>query len=282
MSGEASAAGAGAAGTADEQVDVIGHILDTKYLDVPFLNAHHVIDGRLDLPQFEPIFGIDLSITKHIVMLWIASAALIVMLLTAFRPPQLVPSGLANFFEVFVVFIRDEVVLPIMGEYGRPFLPFFLTIFFFILFCNLLGLIPYMATATGNISVTAGLALITFIITQTVGIINNGPVGFAKSLVPCGMPLWLMPLMVPIEILGVFIKPIALCVRLFANMIAGHIAILVFLGMIIMFKSYLIAPFSVAFSAAIYLFEIFIALVQAFIFTLLSALFINMAAHPDH
>ena len=91
-----------------------------------------------------------------------------------------------------------------------------------------------------------------------------------------------MPIMVPIEVLGIFIKPFALCIRLFANMIAGHVAILVFLGMIIMFKSYFIAPLSVAFAAAIYLFEIFIAFVQAFIFTLLSALFINMAAHPEH
>jgi F-type H+-transporting ATPase subunit a len=277
MSGEA-----GAAEAADGQVDVIGHILDTKYLDVPFLNAHHIIDGTLDLPQFEPIFGIDLSITKHVVMMWVASALLITMLLTAFRRPSLVPTGLANFFEALIVFIRDEVVLPVMGDHGRPFLPFFLTIFFFILFCNLLGLIPYSATATGNISVTAGLALIVFIVTQTAGIVNNGPIGFAKSLVPSGMPLWLLPIMVPIEVLSLFIKPFALCIRLFANMIAGHVAILVFLGMIIMFKSYFLAPLSVAFAAAIYLFEIFIAFVQAFIFTLLAALFINMAAHPDH
>ena len=277
MSGEASAAEA-----ADGQVDVIGHILDTKYLDVPFLNADNIIDGTLDLPQFEPIFGIDLSITKHVVMMWIASALLITMLLTAFRRPSLVPTGLANFFEALVVFIRDEVVLPVMGEHGRPFLPFFLTIFFFILFCNLLGLIPYSGTATGNISVTAGLALIVFIVTQTAGIVNNGPIGFAKSLVPSGMPFWLLPIMVPIEVLSLFIKPFALCIRLFANMIAGHVAILVFLGMIIMSKSYFIAPLSVAFAAGIYLFEIFIAFIQAFIFTLLSAAFIGMAAHPDH
>ena len=114
------------------------------------------------------------------------------------------------------------------------------------------------------------------------GIVSNGPFGYARSLVPSGMPLWLLPIMVPIEIMGLLVKPFALCIRLFANMIAGHIAILVFLGMIIMFKSYLIAPFSIVFAAAIYLLEIFIACVQAFIFTLLSALFINMAAHPDH
>ena len=277
MSGEASAAEA-----ADGQIDFIGHVLDSKFLDVPFLNAHHILDGKLELPQFEPIFGIDLSITKHVVMMWVASALLIALLVSSFRRPQLVPSGLANFFEAIVVFIRDEVVLPVMGEHGRPFMPFFLTIFFFILFCNLLGLIPYGGTATGNISVTAALALITFAVTQVMGIVSNGPLGYARSLVPPGMPLWLLPIMVPIEILGLLIKPFALCIRLFANMIAGHVVILVFLGMIIMFKSYLLAPLSIAFAAAIYLLEIFIACVQAFIFTLLSALFINMAAHPEH
>ena len=277
MSGEASAAEA-----ADGQIDFIGHVLDSKYLDVPLFNAHHILDGRLELPQFEPIFGIDFSITKHVVMMWVASALLIALLVSSFRRPQLVPSGLANLLEAIVVFIRDEVVLPVMGEHGRPFMPFFLTIFFFILFCNLLGLIPYGGTATGNVSVTAALALITFAVTQVMGIVSNGPLGYARSLVPPGMPLWILPIMVPIEILGLLIKPFALCIRLFANMIAGHVVILVFLGMIIMFKSYLLAPLSIAAAAAIYLLEIFIACVQAFIFTLLSALFINMAAHPEH
>ena len=161
-------------------------------------------------------------------------------------------------------------------------MPFFLTVFFFILFCNLIGLIPYSATPTGNISVTAALALCTFVVVQVAGIANNGLFGYFKSLVPSGMPLWLLPMMVPIEILGLFSKPFALCIRLFANMIAGHVAILVFLGLIIMLQNYLIAPFSVGFAAAIYLLEIFIAFIQAFIFTLLSALFISMAAHPDH
>ena len=265
MSGDASAEG---------QVDIIGHILDSKFLEVPF--------GHILLPQFAPIFGIDFSITRHVVMLWVASAVLVVSMLVAFRGRQLVPSGLANLFESVVIFIRDEVVAPTMGERGRPFLPFFLTVFFFILFCNLIGLIPYSATPTGNISVTAALALCTFVVIQVTGIANNGLFGYFKSLVPSGMPLWLLPSMVPIEILGLFSKPFALCIRLFANMIAGHVAILVFLGLIIMLQNYLIAPFSVGFAAAIYLLEIFIAFIQAFIFTLLSALFISMAAHPDH
>ena len=277
MAGDASAAEA-----ADGQVKIIEHILDAEYLEVPFLNAHHFFDGQLPLPQFEPVFGIDLSITRHLVMMWVASALLIGSLLAVCRRPQLVPTGLANLFEAVVVFIRDEVVMPIMGERGRPFLPFFLTIFFFILFCNLLGLIPYCATATGNVSVTAALALCTFAIVQVTGIVNNGLFGYFKSLVPSGIPWWLLPIMVPIEILGLLFKPFALCIRLFANMIAGHVAILVFLGLIIMLHSYLVAPFSIALAVAIYLLEIFIAVIQAFIFTLLSSLFISMAAHPEH
>lgn len=276
------ASDASAADAADAKIDIIGHVMDAGHLEVPFINAHHILDGRIELPQFEPVFGIDLSITRHVVVMWVASALLIALLVSAFRKPGLVPGGLANFFEAIILFIRDEVVQPVMGDHGRPFLPFFLTLFFFILFLNLLGLIPYSATATGNVSVTAALALVTFAVTQVVGIANNGPLGYAKSLVPSGMPVWLLPIMVPIEVLGMLVKPFALCIRLFANMIAGHVAILVFLAMIIMFKSYFLAPVSVVFAAAIYLFEIFIAFVQAFIFTLLSALFINMAAHPDH
>jgi F-type H+-transporting ATPase subunit a len=280
------AGNAHAAGAADQQLDIMGHILNSDKLDLPFINAHNYLDGSIQLPEFPPfqIFGltIDMSITRHVVMMWLASALLIGMLLSAFRRPRPVPGGLANFFEAIVVFLRDEVVTPIMGEDGRRYLPYLLTVFFFILFCNLLGLIPYGATATGNISVTAGLALCTFVLTQAAGIANNGLFGYFKSLVPGGIPWWLLPIMIPVELVSLLAKPFALCIRLFANMLAGHMIILVFLGLIIMLKSYLVAPFSVGFAAAIYLLEIFISTVQAFIFTLLSALFISMAAHPDH
>ena len=281
MAGEAHAAEA-----ADRQVDIIGHILPNKdeignYIELPLVDPDHLLAGKIYLPEFE-LFGIDLSITNHIVMMWVAAALLIVLMLTAFRGTGLVPSGLANLFEAIVVFIRDVVVEPVMGEHGRVYLPYLLTAFFFILFCNLLGLVPYSATATGNISVTAALALCTFAITQVSGIVNNGLFGYCKSLVPSGIPLWLLPIMIPVELISLLAKPFALCIRLFANMVAGHVAILVFLGLIIMLQSFYVAPFSVVFAAALYLLEIFIAFIQAFIFTLLSALFISMAAHPDH
>ena len=269
------------AAPSDEQVDIIGHILDHDYLEVPFYNASHFFDGKIHLPSFE-LFGIDLSITRHVVMMWIVGGLLILLFTAAFRRPKLVPTGFANLFEAIVVFLRDEVILPVMGEHGKVYLPYLLTLFFFILFCNLLGLIPYSGTATGNISVTAGLALLTFLITQASGVINNGLFGYLKSLVPSGLPVWLLPIIIPIELVSLLAKPCALCIRLFANMIAGHVAILVFLGLIIMMKMWYLAFVSVPLAAALYLLEIFIAFVQAFIFTLLSALFINMAAHPEH
>ena len=275
-----------AAEAAGEQVDIVGHLLDKDYLEVPFLNAHHVVDGKLPLPQFPPfeLFGIviDLSITRHVAMMWVAGGLLIALLLIAFRHPRLVPSGLSNFFEAIVVFVRDEVVLANLGERGRPYVSYLLTVFFFILFCNLVGLVPYGATPTGNVSVTAGLAVCSFVTIIGAGIANNGLFGYLKSLVPPGMPVWLLPIMIPVEVMGLFAKPFALCIRLFANMTAGHVVILALLGLIIMFKSVLIAPLAVPFAAAIYLLEIFVALIQAFIFTMLTTLFIGMAAHPEH
>ena len=105
-----------AADAADEKIDIIGHVLDSGHIEVPFVNAHHILDGRIVLPQFEPIYGIDLSITRHVVVMWVASALLIALLVSAFRRPSLIPRGLANFFEAIVLFIKDEVVQPVMGE----------------------------------------------------------------------------------------------------------------------------------------------------------------------
>lgn len=279
MAGETQAADA-----ANAQVDIIGHILDSPYIELPFVDFvdfHHLLAGKVSLPSLE-LFGIDLSITRHVVIMWVASILLIVLMLRAFRKPRTVPSGLANFFEAIVLFLRDEVVLPIMGEDGKKYLPFLLTLFFFILFCNLLGLVPYSATATGNINVTAGLALCSFLVMLGAGIANNGLFGYFKSLIPSGVPPVLLIILIPVEIIGLLVKPFALCVRLFANMTGGHVAILVFLGLISILQSEWIAIGSVPFAVAIYMLEIFIGFVQAFVFTLLSTVFISMAAHPDH
>ncbi|MFH1571675.1 MAG: F0F1 ATP synthase subunit A [Gemmatimonadota bacterium] len=265
----------GAASAAGHQVDLVGHIVDHSYLELPFL-------GRIDLPRSPPIWGVDVSITSHVVMMWVASALLVGLLLLAFRPSGSGPSRLAGFFEVIIIYLRDEVVLSVMGERGRPFLPFILTVFFFILACNLIGLVPYAVTPTGDIGVTAALALVSFFATQAVGIARNGLRGYVRSLVPSGVPLPLLVILVPIEIVGLLAKPFALCIRLFANMMAGHVAILVFLSIPIMIGSYVVAPEAVALGVALYLFEIVIAFVQAFIFALLTTVFVSLAAHPSH
>jgi F-type H+-transporting ATPase subunit a len=263
------------AGAAEGKLDIIGHLLDHHYLEVPYFNAHHFFDGKIDLPHFAPfeLYGIpiDMSITRHVVMMWIAGALLVTLMLVAFRRSKEVPSGLAGLFEPMVLFVRDDIVLANLGPRGLPYLPYLLTIFFFILTCNLLGLIPYGATATGNVSVTAGLALCTFATILIAGIANNGLFGYFKSLVPHGMPLWLLPIMIPVELLGLVTKPFALCIRLFANMTAGHVIILALFGMIFMFNNEAVGLIAVPFAAVIYLLEIFVALVQAFIFTLLPA-----------
>jgi F-type H+-transporting ATPase subunit a len=157
-----------------------------------------------------------------------------------------------------------------------------LTVFFFILTCNFIGLIPFGATATGNIAVTATLATISFFVIQLGGIMKNGLFGYFKGLLPHGLPTWLIPIMFIVELLGLFTKPFALAIRLFANMTAGHIVILALLGLIFILRTYVVVPVSISFALFIYLLEILVALIQAYIFTMLSSLFIGMAYHQEH
>ena len=242
---------------------ILHHVLDTKILNIN-------------------IFGIDLSITKHVLMMWIAAAVVVFVFRYAFRKHHMVPSGMANLLEAIIVFLRDEVVLPNMGEEGRHYLPYLLTVFFFILFCNLLGLIPFAATATGNVSVTAALAIMSLVMIQVGGIREYGLKHHLQNLIPHGIPFWLLPIMIPVEIMGQFTKPFALCIRLFANMTAGHIVILSFLSMIFILQSIFVSPISVFFALFISLLELFVAFLQAYIFTMLTSLFIGMSIHPQH
>ena len=275
----------GHSGGGDNIGDVIlHHLSDSHELELPFVGAVH-------LPEFK-LFGIDLSITKHVVMMMVAAALLIVLLGLAARRirPNEAPTGFAAAVEVVVEFIRNQIAIPNMGEkLGIAFTPYLCTAFFFILTCNLLGLVPYAATATGNISVTAALASLTFILTQAMGIKTNGIGGYLKHLTGGVHPaMWII--MIPVEFLGLFTKPFALCIRLYANMTAGHVVILSLIGLIFIFgkggaspiAGYGIAPLSIAFSLFVNLLEILVAFLQAYIFTLLSSLFIGFAAHSDH
>ena len=255
---------------------IIHHIMDSHEIEIsPF--------GTIELPHIH-LFGIDLSITKHVVFIWVAAIILITVFAYAARAykKSLVPTGVANLVEVLVVFIRDEIVIPTIGKGYEAFLPFLLTIFFFILTCNFLGLLPYGATPTSNISVTASLAALSFIATQAAGMRKNGGFGYFKGLIPHGVPLWLLPVMIVVEVLGLFTKPFALAIRLFANMTAGHVVIMALIGLIFVMKTVLVSPVSIGFALFINLLEILVAFIQAYIFTILSSLFIGMAIHQEH
>jgi len=262
-----------------EKVDVIHHVTDGNTLEFePF--------GAIHLPTIR-IGDFDISITRHVVMMWLACLVLLVLFISVgnayknMKPTQ-APKGLANLIEVVVDFVRIEIAKANIGDGYERFLPYLLTVFFFILTCNLLGLVPYAATATSNISVTFTLALFTFLIVQFTMFKEHGLKGWLAHLTG-GTPVLLWPIMIPVEFLSMFIKPFALMVRLFANMTAGHVVIVTLIGLIFVFKSWLVVPAAVAITLAMYGLELFVAFMQAYIFTMLSSLFIGMAAaHEEH
>ena len=257
--------------------DIIERVVDHDYVDFYFL-------GQLPLPQFEPIqlggLTIDMSITKSMFMMFVSSILLIIVLLraAAINTKNRVPKGIGNFVETIIMFIRDEIVMPNMGKAGLNLLPFFLTIFFFILFANLIGLIPFMAQPTKNINVTSALALIAFSMIQISGMKKYGVWGYFRGLVPSGVPVFVLPIMIIVEFIGLFTKPFALLMRLFANINAGSIIILSLIGLIFI-MSYAGIIIAIPFAIFIYMLEIFVAVLQAYIFTMLSVIFINMAVH---
>src|SRR5467141_493838 len=252
--------------------DIFHHVADEVWVPLGFwIGAHHV----------------DLSITKHVINMWIAAGILLLVLAAGVRRRALVPKGGYNLLEMFVMFVRDEIAEKNIGHTAPLYTPYLCSAFFFILFMNLTGLLPIPAiagkfpgisTATGNLGVTVVLALFTFVITQIAGMRAQGALGYWTHLVPAGVPKWLFPIMVPVEVLGLFTKPFALTVRLFANMVAGHIVIYFLIALTVLISP-LIAPVSVAFALGIYLLELFVALVQAYVFTMLSAVFIGMTQH---
>lgn len=255
---------------------ILEEVLDARELDfMPF--------GKIHLPQIH-LLGLDISITKHVVFMWLAVLLLIITFIYVARSykKSLVPRGVTNLTELLIVFVRDEIVKPTIGKGYEIFLPYLLTVFFFILTCNFLGLIPYGSTATSNIAVTSTLAVISFIVIQAGGMMKNGVFGYFKGLVPHGIPIWLLPIMIVVELLGLFTKPFALAIRLFANMTAGHIVILALLGLIFILRTYFVVPVSISFALFIFLLEILVAIIQAYIFTMLSSLFIGMAVHQEH
>jgi F-type H+-transporting ATPase subunit a len=280
---------------ADAKDFITPHITDAHTLDYPCFHTGFVCE--YELPRWNPIhignFALDISPTRHVVMLWVAAFLCIVTTLLALRAHNRktregkAPSGLGNGLEALVLYLRNEIVIPNVGAHGNGYVPYLLTLFFFILFANLLGLVPYGATATGNISVTGALAIVTFVVIELAGMKAQGW-GYMKTIVfwpndmALGMKLPITFILTPIEIFGKFTKPFALAVRLFANMISGHVVLLALISLIFTFGSWLLVPAPILIALAISLLELFVAFLQAFIFTLLSSVFIGLIREGAH
>jgi len=283
----------------------------------------HVSNSPLDHPliHLPTIFGIDFSVTKHVLMLWIVAATVALAVLWAIRryvkQDRLVPSGFMNALEFVVEFVRDSIVQPNVGKkWVNTWTPLILTLFIFILSANAIGLIPIFevlellnrwvihagpdafisrlihggSTSTGNFNVTAALASITFVAIIVAGSKAHGFVKHWLNIVPKGLNPVIYVILIPIEVLGMFVRPFALTMRLAANMTGGHIAILAILSFVFISKELFgaIAGFGTGFALSVPLavlismLEMIVVLVQAYVFTLLTAVFIGMAIHAHH
>ena len=249
---------------------------------VQAFTMHHVADGHVWM-VFPKLIEVRLPglLTVHGLMVVMAAALLVVLLSVLCRKMPAVPTGFLNVVETFVKFIRDDIAIPFFGEAdGLRMTPVLCSFFFFILTMNLIGLIPCFAAATGDLSVTGALAVVTLLFMTVGAVIRLGVIGFFKGFVPHVIPWPILIILVPVEIIGVFIKAFALMIRLFANMLAGHIVIFSLVGLVLMF-GYVALP-AVAMALGVYLLEVLVAFLQAYIFTLLSALFIGERLHPSH
>ncbi|MSO82515.1 MAG: ATP synthase F0 subunit A [Acidobacteria bacterium] len=283
----------------------------------------HVANSSLDHPliHLPTILGIDFSVTKHVFMLWFVAALVFLIVTTTvrryLRQDRLVPSGFMNALESVVEFIRDSVVQPSVGDkWTRTWTPLLLTLFVFILSANAIGMIPVFdvlgllnhwvlhaseesflglllhggSTSTSNFNVTAALAMVSFFAIIVAGSRAHGAVQHWKNLVPHGVSPALAVALIPIEILGMLVRPFALTMRLAANMTGGHIAILAILSFVFIFTEMagqvvgmgVGLAFSVPLAVGISALEMIVILVQAYVFTLLTAVFIGMAIHTHH
>ena len=247
---------------------------------------HHVTDQA----EYHP-FGLPIVFPgKHLFFLLLVMGVVIVTARIAIASYKNgTPKGIGAAVETLVVYVRDEIAEKNIGHgEGIKYTPLLLSFFFFILFAALIGLLPFSATSTGNLSVTFALAFISFVAQQYAGISKYGVVGHFKNLVPHGLPAPLLVVMIPIEVLGMFTKPFALMIRLFANMLAGHMMITALLMLFALCYPISVAlgvfmiPISLGMALFIMCLEVLVAFIQAYVFTLFSAMFIGMYAHPSH
>ncbi len=251
--------------TFDMNAYVMHHVQNSYEWAIPFL-------GKIPLPPY---------LSNHALMLAIASVFLVVLFCFIYRRNDRVPTGITNLLEVFVIFIKKQVSEECLGEeMGRKMTPFFCTLFFFILTMNVMGLIPVFSTPSSNINIAGALAFVVLMLMIILGIKQNGIGGFVKSFVPSGVPVFILVLLVPIEIVMFFAKTIILAMRLFLNMLAGHLIILSMLGVIVILGAKAAPIFVLA--VLMYILEVLVVVLQAYIFTFLAAIFIGQAFHPEH
>jgi F-type H+-transporting ATPase subunit a len=239
-------------------------------------------DGKID----EENLPLDLSMTKTVVAMLSAAIIGLLLFLSLARSYKKTgishPKGIQSFLEPIVLFVRDDIAIPNLGHKYEKYMPYLLTVFFFILINNLMGLVPFPppfgGNVTGNIAITFVLALCTFFITQ----FSGNKAYWRHIFAPPGVPIWLLPVMIPVELIGLISKPGALMIRLFANITAGHIIVLSLICLIFIFDSLALAPVSIFFVIFMDCLELLVAFLQAYIFTLLSALFISMAVQEEH
>ena len=274
----------------EREVDVMEHLANSHVIEIPWFNERYT--HEIELPRFPPIrigpVELDLSPTKHSVFVVLAALLVAILFVTSARSISRAqaegrpPRGLAGAMEAMTLYLRQEYILPNVGDHGEGYVPYLLTVFFFILACNLLGLLPWGATPTGNIAVTGALALLSFVVIEISGMRALGVKGYLKTIfyLPPGLPTFMKPIMLavmtPIELIGKLAKPFALAVRLFANMTAGHALVLALIGLTFTFQSYLVGVGASAMATAVMLPELFVAFLQAFVFMLLTAVFIGL------
>lgn len=261
-----------------------------------FNHGHDEVDGYKlnEEGKIEAVDGskvYDFSLTRNVVQMILALALLVWLMISVARSYSkgqgvtTAPKGKQNLVEVLITFVRDEVAKPNLGHKSNKYLPYLLTVFFFILINNIFGLIPGTANVTGNIAFTAVLGVISFIVI----LFSSNSHYWGHIFNPPGVPLGVKFILVPVEFLSVFIKPFALIIRLFANMVAGHIIIICLISMIFIFTEKIasgagwgVSPVSLAFTIFIYFIEVLVAFLQAFIFTMLTSVFIGQAFEGEH
>jgi F-type H+-transporting ATPase subunit a len=243
-------------------------------------NGFKYYHGKLK-PIDQDASFVDLSITKNVAFLILTATLMILVFLSVakgYSKKNSAPKGIQALFEPVIIFVRDDIVKPNIGENYEKYLPYMLTLFFFIFFGNVLGLMPGAANLTGNIAVTLSLALFTFLITNF-----SGNKHYWKHIFwTPGIPIIMRVIILPIELIGVFSKPISLMIRLFAAITAGHIVLLSFIGLIFIFQSYFVGVMSALFVVGLNLVELMVAGIQAYVFTMFSSVYIGLATEDGH